>query len=221
MAIRAADAVPMRGDDATIRLATPGDVSAAYHVCLKTGDNGDDGEPHFADDPGALGRIFVGPYLAFEPHLSLMLEDADGVCGYALGALDSRRFYERYERDWRPALCEAFPLPPGDPSSWSRVDEVHGWYHHPDYFCPEPYDEYPSHLHIDLLPRAQGRGLGGRMITHLLELLREGGSPGVHLGVRPLNMRAYGFYRKLGFHELTRTGSGNDASVYMGLDLRS
>ena len=34
----------------------------------------------------ALGRLFVGPYLAFEPELSLVLEDARGICGYALGA---------------------------------------------------------------------------------------------------------------------------------------
>ncbi len=196
-------------------------MKAAHNVCLRTGDNGDDGEPYFGDDPDALGRIFVGPYLAFEPELSLVLEDADGVCGYALGALDSRAFYDRYEREWRPRLCRDFPLPPGDPSTWSRLQEVYGWYHHPDYFCPEPYEAYPSHLHIDLLPRVQRRGFGRRMLTMLFDRLRERGSAGVHLGVRPLNTRAYGFYRTLGFRELARMGSGNDASVYMGLDLRS
>ena len=47
--------------------------------------------------PDALGRIFVGPYLAFEPELSLILEDEEGICGYALGAFDSRAFYARYD----------------------------------------------------------------------------------------------------------------------------
>ena len=88
-----------------IRTGTPDDQAAAYHVCVKTGDHGGDGEPFYRDDPAALGRIFVGPYLAFEPELSLILEDDQGVCGYAFGALDSRRFYLRYELEWRPRLC--------------------------------------------------------------------------------------------------------------------
>ena len=70
----------------TIRLAQTGDQAAAYYVCLKTGDHGRDGEPFYRDDPDALGRIFVGPYLAYEPQLSLVVEDQHGVCGYALGA---------------------------------------------------------------------------------------------------------------------------------------
>ena len=61
-----------------IRDPRPGDEQGADYVCLKTGDNGDDGEPFFGDDPDALGRIFVGPYLAFEPELALILEDGDG-----------------------------------------------------------------------------------------------------------------------------------------------
>ena len=77
----------------TIRPARPGDEPGGYHVCLKTGNHGQDGEPFYREDPDALGRIFVGPYLAFEPELSLILEDDEGICGYALGALDSRAFY--------------------------------------------------------------------------------------------------------------------------------
>ena len=69
----------------TIRDYRPGDQGAAYFVCLKTGNQGDDGEPFYKEDPDALGRIFVGPYLRFEPGLALMLEDEQGVCGYASG----------------------------------------------------------------------------------------------------------------------------------------
>jgi ribosomal protein S18 acetylase RimI-like enzyme len=202
-----------------IRLATPDDRMPAYYVCLKTGDHGADGEHLYADDPDALGRIFVGPYLAFEPDLSLILEDEQGVCGYALAALDSRAFYGRYEREWRPALCRQYPDPQGDARRWTPSQQAHHWYHHPDYFTPEPYDAYPSHLHIDLLPRAQGRGHGRRMIERLLDALRDRGSPGVHLGLSARNTRAFGFYRRLGFRELTRTGTPEDGCIYMGMAL--
>ena len=128
-----------RAETFTIRLAGPGDKAGGYHVCLKTGDHGQDGEPFYRDDPDALGRIFVGPYLAFEPDLSLILEDRDGICGYALGALDTREFYQRYERDWRPGLAAQFPDPQDDSREWTRPQQVYHLYHHPDYFIPEPY----------------------------------------------------------------------------------
>ena len=199
-----------------IRLARPGDERGAYHVCLKTGDNGRDGEPLYGDDPDALARIFVGPYLAFEPELSLVLEDDHGICGYALAALDSRRFYARYEAEWRPALCARFPDPQGDPAGWTPAQHVHYAYHHPSYFCPEPYHLYPSHVHIDLLPRAQGCGHGRRMMEQLMSALAQCGSPGAHLGVGALNTRAIGFYQRLGFEVLLRVDSRSGASVYMG-----
>jgi GNAT superfamily N-acetyltransferase len=187
-----------------------------YHVCLKTGNYGQDGEPFYRDDPDALGRIFVGPYLAYEPELALALEDAEGICGYAMGSLDSKRFYGRYETDWRPALCARFPMPTGDSAFWTRAQTVHGWYHSPDYFCPEPYAEYPSHMHIDLLDRARGLGFGRLMMDRVMDLLRDRGSPGVHLGVSMMNPAGYGFYRHLGFHDLVRVGSGTDGCIYMG-----
>jgi ribosomal protein S18 acetylase RimI-like enzyme len=199
-----------------IRPARVGDQGGAYYVCLKTGDYGKDGEPFYREDPDALGRIFVGPYLKLEPELSLILEDAEGICGYAFAAFDSRSFYDRYEREWRPQLVAEFPMPSGDRSKWTRAQHVHSWYHEPDYFTPEPYDEYPSHMHIDLLPRAQGRGYGRQMMENLMTKLRELGSPGAHLGVSAVNVPAQAFYKKLGFHELTRTGAGDQAVIYMG-----
>jgi len=200
----------------SIRSVRPDDQAAAYYICLKTGDHGRDGEPFYRDDPDALGRIFVGPYMAFEPQLGLILEDEHGICGYAFGCVDSRAFYARYESEWRPQLCASFPMPQGDPATWSRVQTVHSWYHEPDYYCPEPYEAYPSHMHIDLLDRAQGRGFGRRMMAEGMDRLRRLGSPGVHLGVSVRNEPAQAFYRKLGFRELIRVGSATDGVVYMG-----
>jgi ribosomal protein S18 acetylase RimI-like enzyme len=188
------------------------DRAGAYYVCMKTGDYGKDGEPFFREDPDALGRIFVGPYLEFEPDLSLILEDADGICGYAFGALDSKEFYRRYEMEWRPKLAAQFPMPSGDSASWNRVQQTHSWYHQPDYFCPEPYAQFPSHLHIDLLERAQGRGFGRQMMEEVMRRLHARGSSGAHLGVSAQNARAIGFYQKLGFQELIR----HEGVIYMG-----
>lgn len=203
-----------------IRPARPGDEAGAYHVCLKTGNFGKDGEPFYRDDPDALGRIFVGPYLAFEPEYALILERGGRVCGYALGSLDSHAFYDRYEREWRPKLAAEFPEPTGDPSGWTRAQQIHFLYHHPDYYCPEPYAEFPSHLHIDLLEEAQGRGFGRRMMEQVMQKLRAKGSPGAHLGVSMVNEPAFGFYQRLGFRELVRVGEGTNGCIYMGRSLK-
>lgn len=202
----------------TIRPARADDESAAYRVCLETGNDGRDGTPYYRDDPDALPRIFVGPYFAFAPDLAWVVEDEEGVCGYSFATADSDAFYDRYEREWRPELAVRFPAPTGAPATWTRAQQIHHLYHHPDHLIPGPPGHYPAHVHIDLLPRAQGRGLGKTMMGILLDELRRRGLPGVHLGVGTINTGAQAFYRKLGFAELCRVG-GADGCTYMGLRL--
>jgi RimJ/RimL family protein N-acetyltransferase len=49
-----------------------------------------------------------------------------------------------------------------------------------------------------------------------MDRLRERGSPGVHLGMWARNTRAHAFYQRLGFRELTRVGTPDTGSIYMG-----
>ena len=197
-----------------IRRCETRDEAAVYDVCLQTGDAGNDAT-HLHDDPRALGHIYVGPYMKLEPDLAFVLEDQIGVCGYVLGALDSVKFYQAYRNEWLPPIRAEHPEPTGNPASWTPTQKLYYDYYHPDIFYPEPISEYPSHMHIDLLPRAQGQGWGAKMVYTLLEELKRRRSPGVHLAMNTANDRAYGFYRKLGFHELARV---ND-TIYMGRKL--
>lgn len=209
------DPVPREAGTFVIRPARAEDEPAAMRVCLETGDDGDDATLFYRDDPDALGRIFVAPYFAFAPDLAWVVEDGRGVCGYCLATADSARFYDRFEREWRPRLVAAHPDPTGDPAGWTRAQRVHRLYHHPDHLVPGPPGAFPAHVHIDLVARAQGRGLGRKMMAIVLDDLRRRGVPGVHLGVGTANARARAFYRKLGFEELCRTG-GEDGCTWMG-----
>lgn len=195
-----------------IRDFEDGDWAALYRVCLRTGDSGADGTSLFPDDPDALGRYYVGPYLALEPRLALVLADDSGARGYALAARDSRSFYQEAERAWFPGLRRQFPRPSGDPAGWSPARRMHALYHRPDWHLPEPYAQYPSHLHIDLEPEVQGLGWGRPMIGELLARLGRLGSPGVHLGMAETNARAERFYRRLGFEKLDHVGD----TLYLG-----
>lgn len=212
-AVTAGEAEPLP----RIRRYRPTDLDAVYEICRRTGPVGDD--PAAYEDPKALGHIYAGPYVTREPELAFVLEDDAGVAGYVLGAFDSRAYYQWYLEEWLPVLRERHPEPQGDPSTWTRTERLYHRYHHPRIDLPGFARDYPSHLHIDLLPRAQGRGHGRRLMTRFLAELRGRGSPGVHLGVGLGNTGAIGFYRRLGFHELGKHPSSEPHTLFMGLRL--
>jgi ribosomal protein S18 acetylase RimI-like enzyme len=90
-------------------------------------------------------------------------------------------------------------------SEWERftLQDIH----QPLRADPALLVSYPSHLHIDLLPRMQGRGLGRQLMETLLAALRASGSRGVHLHVGRANERAAGFYQHLGMTEVPSAGA--------------
>jgi len=188
-------------EGAIVRTYRPADRAALYAVCLATGANGQDASRLFRD-PQLLGHRYVGPYLDLEPRLSFTLEDAHGPCGYVLGTADTERFYRTLVDEWLPPLRERLAEPGPYPARWSENDRLLAELHSPTLTTPADLGSYPAHLHIDVLPRAQGRGHGRRMVQTLLTALVELGCVGVHLGVNPRNDRAIGFYRALGFVEV-------------------
>lgn len=182
-------------DDIALRWAQPTDLDALYDVCLRTGDAGDDATA-LLHDGRLYGHLYAAQYLRFEPRCALVAEADGAVAGYALAALDTATFEARLEAEWWPALRAQYPLP-GDGTDLDR--HLIAQIHHPSPTPAALTQRYPSHLHIDLLPHLQGRGVGRAMMQMLLERLRELGSGGVHLGVDPRNERALGFYEHLGF----------------------
>ncbi len=186
------------------------DLPWLYRICLLTGAAGEDATPRFRD-PDLLGHIFAAPYAVFEPQTCFVLTRDGAPCGYVLGAPDSAAFAERCEREWYPALRARYPLLAEDDASEdaSMIRSIHASRHE----CDLP--GYPAHLHIDLLPHAQGQGWGRKMIQTLAAALRERGVPGVHLGVGARNTRAIAFYQRVGFHAVERAEWG----VMFGMDL--
>lgn len=195
-----------------IRKCRTEDEAALYEICLRTGDDGRDASARYTD-PMMPGHIFAGPYARLEPDFAFVLDDSGTVAGYVLGVPDTRAFEARCEREWWPALRARYPDPAAVPAADRSPDQrmAHA-IHHP---VPAPdaiLRNHPSHLHIDLLPQAQGGGNGRRMVGRLLAALTAAGSPGVHLNVSHTNTSAIGFYRHLGFAELGADSHG----LFMG-----
>ena len=188
------------------------DRPGLYHICLATGDSGANAE-HLYNQKDMLGEIYVGPYLSFQPDLSFTLIH-DGVAGYALAALDTTSFENTLSNEWWPLILEKYSN--RSPENFNeRENNLFRYIQNPPLRSKEVINQYPSHLHIDLLEKAQGRGIGKAMMLLLLETLREQGSKGVHLGMGAQNDRAFIFYTKLGFTLLDK----NDDEWTMGLKL--
>jgi len=196
----------------TIRGYRPADLEAIYEICLLVGDNGKDASPFFRERR-VLGDLYAGQYGRFSPELAFTAEDEQGVCGFTLGVLDTATFDARLEREWWPALRQVYRDPSDIPPEQRNADQrAAHLIHHPPLMSRDVLAAYPSHLHIDVLPRLQGQGVGGRLMQTLLDALRAAGSTGVHLVVSAGNPQAIGFYGHVGFHELAR----DDRSLTLG-----
>lgn len=199
-----------------IRPAVPTDRAGVYAACLRTADDGEDASALYRD-PVLPGHVWAGAYITLQPDLAFVLCDEDGVAGYVLGALDTPSFERQCELEWWPRLRPRYPDPHDVPPSRRTIDqEAHHRIHHPVETPASITGRYPSHLHIDLLPRGRGCGRGRRMLQTLHEALRAAGSSAVHLGVSPTNSNAIGFYRHLGYEPVDDFG-GN--GLVLGFDL--
>jgi len=96
-------------------------------------------------------------------------------------------------------MLKKYPNLPKDERPVKRDYDVISSFHNNDIYVPPGY---PSHLHIDLVARAQGKGIGTKMILHLENELKKRGATAVHLEMALENNRAFQFYMKLGFQKL-------------------
>jgi len=195
---------------AEIRPYRASDLDTLYDICLRTGDAGRDATSLYRD-PKLIGHVYAAPYGVLEPECCFIAEDGEGAGGYVLGTADTKAFEERLERAWWPALRARYPDPPDPNTPDERMQRL---IHHPHRIPKRIARAYPAHLHIDLLPRLQGQGIGKRMIERVLAQLAAMGAAGVHLTVGQRNERAVRFYRAYGFTELERHGAPFDVVIF-------
>ncbi|WP_166847592.1 GNAT family N-acetyltransferase [Isoptericola sp. BMS4] len=208
-----------------IRTSRPTDRAAVAEVCTRTAAGGADARGLYSDDL-LMPEVFALPYLEYAPDLAFVVvdpdappardQDADAVLhvpdgkllGYVIGVADTRDFVAWWQRAWGPGFVARHPEPGPPTGHEPRFTEpallaagadptrmVRG-------LTDDELDRYPAHLHIDLLPEAQGRGLGRTLMDTLRAALAERGVPGVHLGMDPGNTGARAFYDRYGFSEL-------------------
>ncbi|HLP08902.1 MAG TPA: GNAT family N-acetyltransferase [Opitutaceae bacterium] len=178
-----------------IRPYVPADLPALYRICLLTGDAGADAAALYAD-PELLGHYYAAPYAVLEPESCFVLTGEGKVSGYVLGTGDAAEFAGRAEREWFPALRVRLPRPREEDVS---ADAALLRLIHRGFAVAPGFRDHPAELHIDLLPAAQGRGWGRRLIERFCAEVRARGATGVRLGVSERNAGAIAFYERIGF----------------------
>jgi GNAT superfamily N-acetyltransferase len=196
--------------DPVIRRAVLSDLPYLYEICLKTGDSGKDASALF-NDPFVIGQYYAAPYLVSPDGICFVVEDEFRPQGYIVAAPDTGAFNKWMEEVWLPPLRERYPRPfPPEKIRTEKEGHILALFHE----CHHPVDtepwfeSHPAHLHIDLLPSLQGKGLGRRLINRLCEELVRLGVPGVHLGVGTKNTGAVAWYRGTGFTVLQEADWG-------------
>ena len=173
------------------------DLEAVRDICVRTAHAGGDARPLYPD-PSIFPTAFADPYVAFEPELAFVVDNGERAVGYIIGTVDTAAFVKRYRGEWLPSVADRWPLTDGT----TRTDHLVRLLHDPERMLRPELDDYPAHLHIDLLPEVQGRGLGRALMTRFLGVLAARGVGAVHLGMAPTNVKARAFYDRLGFHEI-------------------
>ncbi len=177
------------------------DLPYLYDICLRTGDSGKDATALYTD-PYLVGQYYAAPYAHCDPRAVLILEgEADGMkrpLGYILGTPDTAAYNAWFDRSWRPGAAALYRE---GPQKSALETSLRALFASP-LAVPPFYAEYPGHMHIDLLPPAQGAGWGRKLLDAFSERLRSLGCPGFHLGVGKGNVNGTAFYRRYGMTEL-------------------
>ncbi|MFI6079655.1 GNAT family N-acetyltransferase [Streptomyces sp. NPDC051217] len=196
---------------AFIRSYRPDDRADVFDICVRTADAGGDSR-HLYPDSELMPSIFAAPYLELEPELAFVLDDGEGRAGgYILGAEDTPRFVEAFRREWLPVVGGRYPAPMGA-GARTPSENMAALLHDPERMVLPQLAGHPAHLHIDLLPRWQGRGHGRALVLTLLDALRAKGVGALHLSMLTANTRARAFYDRVGFYEIAVPDAGEDVT---------
>lgn len=204
---------------ARIRLIQDTDLDALYGISLATGFAGGDAA-HIYEDKKLLGHIYSAPYARLSPDLALVVEDNFGVAGFAVGTVDTEHWEALLEREWWPELRRQYPDPDGAPADWTMDQRRCAMIHHPERTPTSVARRYPAHMHLNLLPRQQRRGVGGRLLEAWIDLAFERGARAMHVGLNRTNSGALTFWKRQGFEPLT-IGDGRARTAWLGRRTRA
>jgi GNAT superfamily N-acetyltransferase len=146
--------------------------------------------------------IWIAPYLEGEPESTCVATMDGNVVGYLTGCVNTECFKGPDAVMMRKVMRYGLLYRPGVAGFLWRamLDQARDRWRGHKAIGGELHDaRWPSHVHMNLLAEARGRGLGRALIECWFTRLREAGSPGCHLSVIQENQRGVSFFAAMGF----------------------
>ncbi len=178
-----------------IRKYAPKDRDNVRYVCLYS-----DGFEEMAEDTkNFILSTYCDYYIEKEPENCFVAADEnDRAVGYVICCESFDTFIDVFNEEYLKRIPEA--------------DTSFRYYARESTVPSEKFkEEYPAHLHIDILPEYQRMGIGHRLLDALFEHLKARGVSGIMLSMSALNEKGAAFYKKYGFDFLEES---NGTFVY-------
>uniref|UniRef100_A0A8D3C7M8 O-GlcNAcase n=1 Tax=Scophthalmus maximus TaxID=52904 RepID=A0A8D3C7M8_SCOMX len=203
----------------SIRPYFPKDETAVYKICKEMYCEGMEEAPFSDDDPDLIGDRLVGGLLTLSSDYGFVLEDDEGICGYAVGTVDVKPFIKNCKLSWIPFMQEKYHKPDcqEDPT---EAEKMMLSFHEEEEGLPESFlSNFPSLIKVDIHAKVTDPSVAKSMMGCLLSSLKANGSLGAFCKVRQTDKRMLDFYSKLGCFEVAKMEGFPKDIIIMGRSL--
>ncbi|XP_009305481.1 protein O-GlcNAcase isoform X1 [Danio rerio] len=203
----------------TIRPYFAKDESAIYKICKEMFTESCEGISFSDESPDLIGDRLVGGFLTLSPDYGFVLEDEEGVCGYAMGTVDVKPFVKKCKLSWIPFMQEKYIKPDAE-KDLSEAEKMMLSFHEEEDGLPESFlRNFPSLIKVDIHAKVTDPSVAKSMMGCLLSSLKANGSHGAFCEVRQIDKRMLDFYSKLGCFEVAKMEGFPKDIIIMGRSL--
>ncbi|KAM8852706.1 protein O-GlcNAcase isoform 1-T1 [Synchiropus picturatus] len=203
----------------SIRPYFPKDEASVYKICKEMYCEGMEDAPFSDEEPDLIGDRLVGGLLSLSPDYGFVLEDDEGICGYALGTVDVKPFIKKCKMSWIPFMQEKYHKP-DDQKDLTEAEKMILSFHEEEEGLPESFlSNFPSLIKVDIHANVTDPSVAKSMMGCLLSSLKANGSHGAFCKVRQTDKRMLDFYSKLGCFEVAKMEGFPKDIIIMGRSL--
>nr|XP_046258393.1 protein O-GlcNAcase isoform X4 [Scatophagus argus] len=203
----------------SIRPYFPKDEAAVYKICKEMYCEGLEDIPFSDEDPDLIGDRLVGGLLSLSSEYGFVLEDDEGICGYALGTVDVRPFIKKCKLSWIPFMQEKYNKPDCQ-KDLTEAEKMMLSFHEEEEGLPDSFlSNFPSLIKVDIHAKVTDPSVAKSMMGCLLSSLKANGSLGAFCKVRQTDKRMLDFYSKLGCFEVAKMEGFPKDFIIMGRSL--
>ncbi len=191
----------MAAPEIIVRPYQESDKESVRRICCDTAFMGE-GVENFFEDREVFADFAISYYTDYEPESLFVAQEGASVVGYIAGCRSSLRYRQILESRILPkailrSLTRGVFL---KPKSWIFFLNCFKSLMRKEFQRPLFSQEYPAHLHINVMPLARRLGMGIRLMDKLLGYFKAQNVPAVQL--TSISKIGQAFFSKLGFRVL-------------------